>query len=55
MNDKQIEIMLRRLIEEHLAGDVEAALDWLDKRVTAYQEMQELGSLDGDEESAEDE
>ena len=43
MND----IMLRRLIEEHLADDVEAALDWLDRHVTAYESMQELSQLDG--------
>jgi hypothetical protein len=56
VNDKQIETMVRQLIEEHLADDaVEAALDWLDKRVIAYQEMQEIGLLDGDEEGDEDE
>ena len=56
MNDKQIEIMLRQLIEEHLADDAEAALEWLDKRVIAYNEkMQELGLLDGDGEGDEDE
>ena len=51
MNDKQIETMVRQLIEEHLADDaVELALDWLDKRVLAYQEMQEIGLLDAKEE-----
>jgi hypothetical protein len=56
MNDRQIEAMVRGLIEEHLADDaIEAALDWLDKRVIAYQEMQELGLLDGAEEGDEDE
>ena len=50
MNDKQIETMLRQLIEEHLADDaLEAALDWLDKRITAYHEIQELGLLDQNE------
>ena len=56
MNDRQIEAMVRRLIEEHLADDaVEAALDWLDKRVLAYQELREIGLLDGAEEGDEDE
>jgi hypothetical protein len=56
MNDRQIATMVRQLIEKHLADDVvEVVLDWLDKRVIAYQEMQELGLLDGAEEGDEDE
>lgn len=36
--------MVRDLIEEHLAEEERtAALEWLDKRVTAYQGMVELG------------
>ena len=49
MNDKQIEKLVRQLIEENLPDEaVEAALEWLDKCVNAYQEMQEIGLLDGE-------
>ena len=48
MSDEEIEATVRGLIEQNiLAEDTrEAALDWLDKRVTAYQAMQDLGLID---------
>jgi hypothetical protein len=46
--DEEIEVMVRELIEEHLLdNDVrKAALAWLDKRVDAYQAMNDLGLLE---------
>jgi hypothetical protein len=49
--DEEIEVMVRELIAEHLTDDDvrEAALAWLDKRVDAYQAMNDLGLLEEEE------
>ena len=46
--DEEIEVMARELIENHLTDDDvrEAALNWLDERVDAYQAMKDLGLLE---------
>jgi hypothetical protein len=48
MSDDEIETMVRELINEHLTDDDEreAALNWLEKRVDAYEAMQDLGLLE---------
>jgi hypothetical protein len=45
--DEEIEVMVRELIEEHLMDNDfrESSLAWLDKRVDAYQAMNDLGLL----------